>query len=413
MKISVLEKNVSIFKILLIYAFLEIIRKYFFFTPVTLVVFDLYFLSVVVRNLELNEFLKLCLVLLVCILHGIAVSLMASRSPIFVVAGLREIIFLLGGYFLARSGSLKLDNSELIGFLALGFIVSGFGVLQITSGQDSILNFSPAEFQLGVSQGHGFFVPELESVIGEVFRPNSIFPVTGKFGVFIGVISIFVLINLAWVSSYSRTHVILVLFALILINLIPFQRAVLYPLLLGILFFLFSCSKLKSLFLLFSSISLAFFFINSELGKIALDRVLIFPMEVLDRLDMLRLGSGLFEPHNLFGQGFGYYSNYASLIGGEAYSSDFGGESGWLVLTASVGMVGMSIVLLGLWWCTVSGFVSSLLGTNNRWLAFICGFTCSVVMIWAVTHNVLGSPLVLLMLGCLVGLQIRDRAQCS
>ena len=145
--------------------------------------------------------------------------------------------------------------------------------------------------------------------------------------------------------------------------------------------------------------------IVTELGQIVVERVVLFPGEVLSRLSYMNEGASLFSVDNLWGQGFGYYSNYSTLLGGGRYSDTYGGESGWLVLTASVGVGGTIIWFCVLWFESISSLFAGLFGISEEGPAFVAGFFGLIVMLWGTTHNIFGSPMILLTLGIMFGMR--------
>jgi len=400
------ERQVSVSIFFIIYASLEVLRKYCFPDPLVLLAFDFLFGLVLFYFLPYRVIYLLFFINSFFLIHGLVVSIFKNQYPLFMLAGLREINYFLGGFLLATCSKIHFRKKDLIRLLLLGGILSGFGFLQVILGRDSILNFSPPEFNLGSSGGHGSFVPEFEALVGDVFRPNSVFPVTGKFGMFIGMLSAMCLAIGYKVREVREAWMFPLFWVLILINLVPFQRAVLYPLVCFLVFLGIKHLWFDNRTLLVGLIALVIgWLIVTELGQIVVERVVLFPGEVLSRLSYMNEGASLFSVDNLWGQGFGYYSNYSTLLGGGRYSDTYGGESGWLVLTASVGVGGTIIWFCVLWFESISSLFAGLFGISEEGPAFVAGFFGLIVMLWGTTHNIFGSPMILLTLGIMFGMR--------
>ena len=233
----------SIFLVIALPIVAELFRKYIFYSNVWLIILDVILLIIFVKALFKYKppiiFNLWLLVLLIFSIHGVIFSLINDRSVFSLLFGLRTAFYPLVGFLIASSVNFDKDfSNQLIKFvLLLVILIAGFGAAQIIidpqpwGGEIHWINYVPSEIEYGRSLGFGGFDQKVNDQfpIINLYRPHSIFLHTGKFGQVIWGLSAILLV-LAGYLTPSKRGILMIL--IILLNIITFQRAALYPLIL-------------------------------------------------------------------------------------------------------------------------------------------------------------------------------------
>ena len=394
----------------------ELFRKYIFYSNVWLIILDVILLIIFVRTLFKYKppiiFNLWLLVLLIFTIHGVIFSLINDRQPFSLLFGLRTSFYPLVGFLIASSINFDKDiSNQLIKIvLLLAILIAGFGAAQIIidpipwGGEVHWINYVPSEIEYGRSLGFGGFDQKVNDAFPMInlYRPHSIFLHTGKFGQVIWGLSALLLV-LARDLTPNKRAILMIL--IILLNIITFQRAALYPLILFmfIYFYAFSNHKLKLTFAL-ALMSLIIFLSDSEVIYTVLQRFFSALPEIPERLEAVLFSSGALLDNGLIGDGWGYYATGASILGGGNYSDHFGGEGGWIIMAAELGIpIAFSLFMLIIVIGTIV-FLRSISEKNDRYLCFWAGFIILLIPVWAGTHNIFGSYIMMLYTSIPIGL---------
>jgi len=394
-----------------LYFFISAVRKYIFNSPFLFLIIDFFMIYAVLKSLS---FVKLkypeilqsfSVIILISIVHGSLLGVYHEQIPFYIIAGLREIFYPMAGLIIALSismGSLtKLYKSAIFALIFLVFL----GFMQILSGPESTLNFIPKDQELGSFFGFGGYDARISEIFGiQLFRPSAIFMVTGQFGTVVSGLTIFVIVFLIIKNEIDTTsflglrNFLILLFA----NLISMQRAFFYFSVFSVLLYLVFYKKVlmrgliftSSVFLLLSMIYLSFGFFGSNNIVTIMQRIAEFPGEVLDRLSYLSTMKSLFDRDTwLFGDGFGYYSNYAYILGGESYGDSYEGEGGFHITFANIGVLGFFVyhltVLFFLNYFLKKTSINKNVNSNSYDIKFfILIMLYILITLWQTTHHI-------------------------
>ena len=114
--------------------------------------------------------------------------------------------------------------------------------------------------------------------------------------------------------------------------------------------------------------------------------------------------AGAILDNGLLGDGWGYYATGAREFGGGWYSDYYGGEGGWIIMAAEVGIPIVLILFILNVLIGILVFFKSLLKNNDRYLCFWVGFIILLLPVWAGTHNIFGSYIMMLYSAIPIGL---------
>ena len=192
---------------------------------------------------------------------------------------------------------------------------------------------------------------------------------------------------------------------IILLNIITFQRAALYPLILFMFIYLYAFSnhKLNLIFVL-ALMSVITFLLDSQVIYTILQRFFSALPEIPERLEAVLFSSGALLDNGLLGDGWGYYATGAEILGGGKYSDHFGGEGGWIIIAAEIGIPIALILFMLICIIGMLVFFRSFSETNDRYLCFWSGFIILLIPVWAGTHNIFGSYIMMLYTSIPIGL---------
>ena len=414
-----MQLNLNRFSIILVLVLpivAEVFRKYIIYSNVWLIFLDVILLIIFVRTLVKYKpptiFNLWMLVLLIFSIHGLIHSLINDRSPLSLLLGLRTAFYPLVGFLIASSINFdkNFSNQLIKVVLLLAILIAGFGAAQIYidphpwNGNIHWINYVPSEIEYGRSLGFGGFDQKVNDQFPMInlYRPHSIFLHTGKFGQVIWGLSAILLV-LARYLTPSKRAILMIL--IILLNIITFQRAALYPLVLFmfIYFFAFSNHKLKLTFVL-ALMSLIILLLDSEVIYTILQRFFSALPEIPERLESVLFSAGALLDNGLLGDGWGYYATGAEILGGGKYSDHFGGEGGWIIIAAEIGIPIALILFMLICIIGMLVFFRSFSETNDRYLCFWSGFIILLIPVWAGTHNIFGSYIMMLYTSIPIGL---------
>jgi len=402
--------------VILVPIIFEILRKYILYSNIWFVIMDFLFILIFVRTLfKFNpHFIFLCwsFVIIVFVLHGLIFSLIYEYSPLTLLFGLRTAFYPLVGFLVASSLDFdrRLIDKIILLLLILLLSVSFFGLLQILlvdnpwSLSTHWINYVPDEIEYGRSLGFGGYNEEINAMFPSVnlYRPHSIFLHTGKFGQVVWGFSAILIMLSGGLSSKKRG---LIFITIILCNMITMQRAALYPILLFMSIYIFTFSSRKLILMcLFFFFAFFIILIGSENIYLVLERIFSALPEIPRRLPtVLYAASGVLD-NGILGDGWSYYSTGAQMVGGGNYAQYYGGEGGWIIMAAEVGVpitlvLFLSNVVLGL-----LIFFKSIFINRDRYLSFWTGYVVLLLPVWAVTHNIYGSYLMMLYATIAIGL---------
>jgi len=375
---------------------IEITRKFFLGSEYILLTVDIFLLWCGVKLLRDAQPSNLAILLVIALsIHVLSAAALYGLNPSFAFAGFRELFYAYIGYRLGEKENLEMSSLKIPMYAIL--LLTAVAVIQILNPSTSLNQIHP-DITLGTSLGRGSYDPKIEELLGiSLYRPTSIFPVTGKYGAFVAGLSIFILSMLALKSpTYSRAQKVYLIIFILLCNQIALQRAFYYyAIVIAILhltFFRLSREGIATFLSLILTSIVSIFALEIQPFYGILERLSIFPSEVYTRILDLGYMRGLFEDSTvLFGYGFGFFSTGASLLGGSAYHYHFGGEGGWHILIASIGIIPFFILIFVCAYYLVLTFkrhsAEYLAGALVYWLTpYIVG----LLLLWGLTHNVYG-----------------------
>ena len=252
-----------------------------------------------------------------------------------------------------------------------------------------------------------------------LYRPHSIFLHTGKFGQVIWGLSALLLVLARDITPTKRAILMTVI---LLCNAISSQRAALYPLVLFMFIYMYAFSNIKlriSIFLIFTSFiviildSQAIYLIIQRFFSaipeipVRLQEVFIAALmgygDVAEFISLEATRTPLLD-NGLLGDGWGYYATGAEAFGGGNYSDYYGGEGGWIIMAAEVGIPITLVLFLLTILIGILIFLRFLFENNDRYLCFWAGFIILLLPVWAGTHNIFGSYIMMLYSAIPIGL---------
>lgn len=406
----------SILIVILAPIIVELLRKYIFFSNFWFVLLDFVLVFIFLRTLinfkPPSIFNYWVIILSVFIIHGLVSSILYLNNPLTLLFGIRTAFYPLVGFVVAASidFSKPFVNRFIIVALTLIILVSAVGFFQIIlvenpwESPSHWINYVPPEIGYGRSLGFGGYDEKINALFPSVnlYRPHSIFLHTGKFGQVVWGFSALLLLLSRYVTPNKRA---LIMIVILVCNLITSQRAALYPLILFMAFYLvtFSEHKPKIIFTFFlAAICISVYGVESVL--MIIQRFLDAAPEIPERLTSVFFSADDLLRNGLLGDGWSYYATGAHLVGGGNYSDYFGGEGGWIIMAAEVGIpITFCLFLL----CGLIGtliFFKSMFNIGDRYLAFWTGYIIILIPVWAGTHNIFGSYLMMMYTTIPIGL---------
>ena len=396
----------------------EVFRKYIFFSSIWLIVLDLIFLVIFVStlmNFKPPTILNIWLfVIAIFVLHGLAFSIIDMREPYPILFGLRLAFYPIFGFLVASSLTFDKDlTGKLIKVtLILLLLISVFGMLQIIIDQSPWerpthwINYVPTELNYACCSfgfgGSPFDSAEYKLIPGfNIYRPHSIFLHTGKFGQTVFGLSVILLMLARDLTPKNRGILMIII---ILCNLITSQRSALYPLISFMLLYtyLFSENKMKIFIIAFIT-GLSLSILKFEKISFLVFKFFSIIPEIPSRLELFYAANGLID-NNLLGDGWGLYATGAQAFGGLSFPDVYGGEGGWIIIAGELGIpIAVILCLLALSLGALI-FLRSILKTGDSYLAFWASFTILLLPLWAATHNIFGSYIMMFYSFIAVGL---------
>ena len=383
----------------------EAIRKYLFNHVFVLLVFDISIVAIFLYLADKTMSRTIGIILIVLALHGLTFSIYYSYPAFAFIAGWREITPILVGFMLGSSRKITVDHRRCLTFIC-GCItlLTVLSVAQILVGPTHWLNALPSDLEMGSSAGFGSYDPVLTERLGiDLWRPSNVFITTGKYGATIAALTILASTILLLASKrFGKLTLFAVWVFLILSNLVPMQRAFLYPfcLLTIAIIVIYSLSALNrehgaKLVFVVSPPIIAITYVVASGEKITrsieaiADRLMQFPAEFSQRFNDLSHLETLFGRRPFMGSGFGYYSNYSQLVGGGVYTDQFAGEGGWHILGSNFGFLGLILFfVLSISLIIVRIKILVRTSENQIYLQLFFLFTISLVFSWGFTHNI-------------------------
>ena len=407
-----MQQNLNRFSILLVISLpiiFEVFRKYIFYSSIWIVILDIFFMIIFFRTMVRFSPPKILLIwitfITIFIMHGLAFTIIEARSPYPILFGLRTAFYPILGFLVASSivCDKKLISNVIKVTLTLILLLSVFGMFQVIidhtpwDGATHWINYVPLEIEYGSSLGFGgspFDSGNYKLIPGiNIYRPHSVFLHTGKFGQVVFGLSMILLLLARDLNSKKRALLFIII---IYCNLITSQRSALYPILFFMMFYVFLFSENKIKLVSYSLLFGLFITIleSQKIGFMVVKILSIIP-EIPSRLELFYAASGLVD-NGLLGDGWGLYATGARAFGGLAFEEVYGGEGGWIIIAGELGIPIAVILFLLVLLLGALIFTRSLFKTGDPYLAFWSGFIILLLPIWAATHNIYGSYLMML-----------------
>ena len=405
--------RLSITLILILPIIAELFRKYVLYSSGWLLVLDLILVLIFIRTLSKFKppaiFNYWLFFVIIFTMHGLAFSIIELSEPYSVIFRLRTVFYPMVGFLVASSVNFDKDFAAKLMSVALTLLllITILGLLQVIIDQSPWegpihwINYYPSELNYGCPQAcsMGYGGSTFDQAGGfTIYRPHSIFLHTGKFGqVVFGLGAIVLLLA----KDLSPKNKIILIFIIIACNFVSSQRAALYSILFFALlyFYLFSNNR-KNLTIGLLIISFFIIILDAQAIIFIIKRIFSIIPELPSRLELFYAASGLLD-NGLLGDGWGRYSPHS---GGEAFTEVYGGEGAWILVAAELGIPITVIIAIFNLLIGILIFFRCFSKSHDKYLSFWTSFVILVLFLWACTHNIFGSYLMMLYVFIPIGL---------
>ncbi len=390
----------------------EVIRKYLYFDNIVYIVSDsILFLVALFIFFRLQHFFLYAYLLLISayVSWAIIPYLFSEHNPVLISVGIRPLLIpyccMIIAFALFNTQRTEVaDKMMNINAVFWILLAGSVALLQLYLGPNHPINALPNELSKLSGQGIGDYSVN-GHVIKGLFRPASIFLHTGKFGQFAFVTSLAVVSRIAGYFRASPVQMFLILFCAIIIFISGQRSSMVLFTFYFLMFFVYN-KKINFQFLFFILLASALLIV------LVPQEYLLFPLirTVSGVSDASTRFSGtssnlseILSSYSVFGEGIGFFTFGSKQFGGSVlyeYSKIFSAsENGWLRIVAESGIIGAAIYLVLMTSIVIRSYKALReLPAPRKWLAFT-SFSVSIgFMLWALTHDLFGNYLSMLML---------------
>ena len=404
--------RLTIFLILILPIIGELFRKYVLYSNVWLIVVDLILVLIFIRTLSKFKppaiFNYWVFFVTIFTIHGLAFSIIELREPYSIIFGLRTAFYPMVGFLVASSVNFDKDfTAKLMRVtLTLLLLISIFGLLQVSldsrpwEAPIHWINYYPSELNYGCPQAcsMGYGGSPFDNAGAKYFgvtlyRPHSIFLHTGKFGQVVFALGAIVLLLAKDLSPKNKG---IIIFIIIACNFVTSQRAALYSLLFFAILYIYLFSNNRKN-LTIGLLIISFFIIILDAKAIIFIVVRIFSIipELPSRLELFYQANGLLD-NGLLGDGWGFFAPGSQFFGGGSFQLVYGGEGAWIIVAGELGIpISITLAISNLIFGILI-FFRSFSKSHDNYLSFWTSFVILVLFLWACTHNIFGSYLMML-----------------